>query len=77
MSDPAALEVALEEAPLDTLAQVVTSGGEPLTVVRVPGGWYLPGDMAVASADVAWAGPREVALLDGFGDTPFDRADYL
>lgn len=63
VTDPTALEAALEAAPLDTLARVVTAGGERLTVRRVPGGWDLPGDLAVASADVAAGEPRAVALL--------------
>ncbi|MGZ8741672.1 MAG: hypothetical protein ACXWXO_01990 [Nocardioides sp.] len=63
MSDPAALEAALEAAPLDTVAQVTTVDGERLTVQRVPGGWYLEGDVVVASGDIADAGPRAVSLL--------------
>lgn len=63
VSDPAALEAALEAAPLDTTARVTTADGERLTVRRVPGGWYLPGDVVVASGDIAYAEPRAVSLL--------------
>jgi len=63
VTDPAALEAALDAAPLDTLARVETAGGETLTVVRVPGGWHLPGDLTVTSGDVAEGGPRAVSLL--------------
>ncbi|GAA0985535.1 hypothetical protein ENKNEFLB_01407 [Nocardioides aquaticus] len=62
-TDPAALEAEMEAQPAGTLARVVTADGEPLTVRRVPGGWYLPGDLVVASGDVAGALPREVSVL--------------
>lgn len=63
VSDPAALETALEAAPLDTVARVTTADGESLTVHRVPGGWYLPGDVVVASGDIADGEPRAVSVL--------------
>src|SRR3954447_11543030 len=62
-TDPAALEAALEAAPLGTPAHIEPADGEHLTVTRVPGGWYLPGDVAVASRDVADGRPRAVSLL--------------
>lgn len=77
-SDPAALEEALEAAPLHTLARVVTAGGETFDVQRVPGGWYLPGDVVVASGDVAEGQPRAVSLLpdeDYRGEDAYDERD--
>ena len=63
VADPEALEAALEAAPVGTVARVTTPDGVRLYPRRVPGGWYLPGDMAVASADVVAGQPRAVALL--------------
>jgi hypothetical protein len=64
-TDPAALEAALDAAPLHTLARVVTSDGQVLHVHRVPGGWHLEGDLTVASGDIADGRPSAVSLLLG------------
>jgi len=62
-SIPATLEEALDAAPLGTRAPVtIADGSETLTVMRVPGGWYLPGDLTVTSGDIADARPRAVSL---------------
>lgn len=74
-TDPAALEAALDAAPLHTLARVVTADGQVLTISRVPGGWHLEGDLAVSSGDVADGRPRAVSLLPP-GEDPFDERDY-
>lgn len=63
----------LEAAPMGALAMVQVRGGELLPIERVPGGWYLDGDVVVASADVA-EGAEEVWLI--CGDDPFDERDY-
>jgi hypothetical protein len=63
VTDPTRLEAALDAAPQGTLARVLTGEGEPLLARRVPGGWHLPGDVAVASADVAGGAPRAATLL--------------
>lgn len=67
--DPAALEAALEAQPEGTWAQV-TVEGERLFVVRVPGGWHLPGDLTVASADIVEGRPTRVDVLGDDGRLP-------
>ncbi|GAA1920192.1 hypothetical protein [Nocardioides marmoribigeumensis] len=62
VSDPVALEAALEALPEGTWVEV-DAGVEVLRVVRVPGGWHLPGDLAVASADVVDGEPGSVVVL--------------
>ncbi len=62
-TDPAALEAALEAAPIDTLARVESAEGEVFLIHRVPGGWHLPGDLTVTSGDVADGRPSAVSLL--------------
>lgn len=71
--DPAALELALEAQPEGSWAEV-TVGGERLLIVRVPGGWHLPGDLAVASADVAAGRPAAVEMLGEDGRLPAPAA---
>ncbi len=61
-TDPAALEAALEAAPLHTLARVVNDSGA-FIIHRVPGGWYLPGDLTVTSGDVGDGRPTAVSML--------------
>lgn len=61
--DPAALEAALEALPEGTEVEVEVAG-EELVLVRVPGGWHLPGDVVVASGDVADGRPTRVEVLD-------------
>lgn len=56
------LEAWLEAQPAGTWVKV-TLAGEALRVVRVPGGWWLPGDLVVASGDVADGRPASVAVL--------------
>lgn len=56
------LEAWLEALPEGTWVEV-TVAGEALRVVRVPGGWWLPGDLVVASGDVADGRPEGVAVL--------------
>ena len=42
-------------------------------LVRVPGGWHLPGDVVIASGDVADGRPESVEVLgDLFGEDPGD-----
>ncbi|GAA1962818.1 hypothetical protein GCM10009798_23240 [Nocardioides panacihumi] len=77
-TDPAALEAALEAAPLDTLGQV-TVDGQTHNIQRVTGGWYLPGDVVVTSGDVADGRPDAVSLLrdeDYRGEDPYDERDW-
>ena len=61
-TDPLALEAALEAAPLHTLGRVVNDSGT-FIIHRVPGGWYLPGDLTVTSGDVADGRPTAVSML--------------
>ncbi len=68
-TDPERLEAALEALPTGAAVRVVTDGEEHV-VHRVPGGWYLPGDVAVASADVAEGRPTLVEVVDPGGDDP-------
>lgn len=68
-TDPARLEAALEALPLGA-AVLVTAGGASHTIHRVPGGWWLDGDLTVASGDVADGRPAEVEVVDPFGDDP-------
>jgi hypothetical protein len=68
-SDAAALTAALEAVPLGHWAEVVT-GRDRHLVQRVPGGWHLPGDLAVTSADVADGMPTHVAVLGDDGRLP-------
>lgn len=75
VTDPAALEAALEALPEGTAVRVTGEGGEHV-VHRVPGGWYLPGDVVVASGDVADGRPSGVVVLgDLFGEDPYDEGD--
>jgi len=75
-SDPDRLEAQLEAAPLGTCARIEHEDGAVFHVYRTPGGWYLPGDMAVASRDVVDGEPVSVALLDDlFGEDPYDEED--
>ena len=76
-ADPARLEAALEALPRGTAVRV-SAGGAAHIIHRVPGGWYLPGDLAVASADVAQGRPDEAEVLDPFGDDPaYDEGALL
>jgi len=47
----------------------VTTNGETFRLVRVPGGWYLPGDVVIASGDIP---PVSVEVL---GEDPYDERD--
>lgn len=70
--DPAALEAALEALPLGEWVEVETVG-EVFRLVRMPGGWHLPGDLTVASGDVVDGHPARVVLLGNlFGEDPGD-----
>ena len=69
-SDPAALEAALEAAAMGTIARVTLADGERLKIYRVQGGWHLPGDVVVASGDVADGRPRAVTLAEPGGQAP-------
>lgn len=69
-SDPAALEAALEALPPGTAVRVTTPDGADHVAHRVEGGWYLPGDVVVASGDVADGRPSRVEVLDLFGEDP-------
>jgi hypothetical protein len=71
-SDPVALEAALEAQPDGCWADV-TVEGERLLTVRVPGGWHLPGDLTVASSDVADGRPPRVEVLGTTGTCPRSR----
>jgi hypothetical protein len=62
-TDPVALEAALDALPVGTVARVVTASGETLDVTRCPGGWYLDGDLAVTSGDVADGRPARVSVM--------------
>src|SRR5438477_418443 len=64
--DPTALEAALE-AQSEGCWVEVTVAGERLLVVRVPGGWYMPGDLTVASADIVEGRPTRVEVLGDDG----------
>jgi hypothetical protein len=61
-TDPAALEAALEAQPPGTVAHVRLRG-EVLTIRRVDGGWYLPGDLVITSGDVADGRPDAVEVV--------------
>lgn len=77
-TDAARLEEQLEAAAPGTVARVTAADGEEHVVHRVPGGWYLPGDLAVTSGDIAGAEPTAVALLgqvERFGEDPCDEED--
>lgn len=63
------LEAALEALPQGAAARVV-AGGEEHVVHRVPGGWYLPGDVVVTSGDIAGGHPTLVEVVDPGGDDP-------
>jgi hypothetical protein len=57
-TDLIALKAALDAVPLGHWIEVETDG-ELFRLVRVPGGWYLPTDVVIASADVlCWARTR-------------------
>lgn len=74
--DIAALHAALEALPEGTWV-AVTVAGEDLRVVRVPGGWHMPGDLTVASSDVAEGCPDAVEVLgDMFGEDPYPVAGW-
>ncbi|GAB3434739.1 hypothetical protein GCM10027517_03130 [Phycicoccus ginsengisoli] len=61
-TDLDALEAALEAAAPGTVARVVGAEGN-FVLRRVEGGWYLPGDLVIASADVAEGRPGVVELM--------------
>ena len=61
-TDPTALEADLEATPLGTVARVRVSG-EVHVIRRVVGGWHLPGDLVIASGDVADGRPDAVEVL--------------
>lgn len=69
MGDPAALEAELEALPEGCWIEV-EAGGETYLVLRVPGGWHLPGDLTVASGDVAEGRPSRVEVLGDDGHLP-------
>ncbi|WP_166136526.1 hypothetical protein [Nocardioides ochotonae] len=62
VGDPAALEAALDALPEGCWIEVTNEDGRHL-VVRVPGGWHLPGDVTVASGDVADGRPERVEVV--------------
>jgi len=64
VTDPGALEAALDAVPEGQWVEVDTAG-EAARLVRVFGGWYLPGDLVVASGDVAGGRPLRVEVLGG------------
>jgi hypothetical protein len=64
--DPVALEAALEAQTEGRWAEV-TVEGERLLIVRVSGGWHLPGDLAVSSGDIVDGRPTAVVILGGDG----------
>lgn len=61
--DPSALEAALDGLPVGTWVEVTTAR-ETFRLRRVPGGWYLPGDVVVASGDVVDGRPESVRVLN-------------
>lgn len=63
-TDPVALEAALEATPPGTIVHVHGANGEVFVVHRVDGGWYLPGDLVIASGDIADGRPTAVEILD-------------
>jgi len=60
--DLAALEADLEAVPLGHWIEVTTAG-ETFRMQRVPGGFYLPGDVTIASGDVCDGRPTRVEVL--------------
>lgn len=80
VSDARALEAALEALPLGTWVEVTPASlvepdslpGEDTfdpadyaeTLQRVPGGWYLPGDVVIASGDIVDGRPLQVLVSD-------------
>jgi hypothetical protein len=74
VSDPAALEAALEALPEGQLVEVTCDAGA-FGLVRVPGGWWLPGDLAIATADVVDGCPSRVEVRGLFGDDPVPTSD--
>lgn len=76
ITDPAALKTALDALPLDHWIDVTTNG-ETFRLVRVPGGWHVPGDLVIASGDVADGRPVSVEVLgDLFGEDPVPVEDH-
>ncbi len=58
----------MEAAPVGARARVtIADGTETLTVTRVPGGWYLEGDLSVTSGDIAEACPPRRLAAHGRG----------
>ncbi|MGN6253363.1 MAG: hypothetical protein ACTHNS_16285 [Marmoricola sp.] len=72
-NDPAPLAAALDALPEGTWVEVGVAG-ETHLIVRVPGGWHLPGDLAVASADVAEGRPERVEVLGPDDHLPPEQA---
>lgn len=72
-TDPAALEAVLDALPEGTWIEVETEG-ETFLVQRVPGGWVLPGDVVIASGDVADGRPERVEVLGDDGRLPPEQA---
>jgi hypothetical protein len=70
VGDPAVLGAALDALPEGTWVEVTTPEGDRHLVVRVPGGWHLPGDVTVASADVVEGRPSRVEILGDDGHLP-------
>ena len=60
--DLSALEAALDAVPLDHWVEVTTAG-ETFRLQRVPGGFVLPGDVVIASGDIADGKPSRVRVL--------------
>lgn len=58
-----ALEAALDATPPGTVARVHGAEGEWHVIHRVDGGWYLVGDLVIASADIAEGRPTVVEIL--------------
>lgn len=63
VSDLSALEVALDAVPVGTWIEVVTAG-ETFRLQRVPNGFYLPGDVVIASGDICDGHPSSVEVID-------------
>lgn len=61
--DLSALEVALDAVPLGDWIEVVTAG-ETFRLQSVPGGYYLPGDVVIASGDICDGHPTHVEVIE-------------
>jgi hypothetical protein len=77
VQDLSALEAALDAVPEGVWIEVITAG-ERFLLRRVSGGYYLPGDLVIASGDVCQGKPESVEVIDfekRLADASYGTAD--